>query len=156
MKGADVGMIWIWLVIFVVFLVVEAATMGLSSIWFALGALAALISSAMGAPIWLQLVWFFVISVVALVFTRPLAKKFVNTGNKRTNADRVLDEVGIVTEKIDNLVPSGMVSIGGKIWTARAESDRHIEIGTEVRAMRIEGVKLIVQPLKENIKEEIR
>lgn len=134
----------VWVVIMVVFLVVEAATAGLTCIWFAIGALAALIAALFGAPIWLQLVWFFVISVVTLYFTRPLVLKYVNSRSQPTNADMVIGKEALVTEAIDNVESAGAVAVGGKVWTARSENGEPIEVGSIVTVLRIEGVKLIV------------
>ena len=134
----------VWVVIMVVFLVVEAATAGLTCIWFAIGALAALIAALFGAPIWLQLVWFFVVSVVTLYFTRPLVLKYVNSRSQPTNADMVIGKEALVTEAIDNVESAGAVAVGGKVWTARSENGEHIEVGSIVTVLRIEGVKLIV------------
>lgn len=134
----------VWVVIMVVFLVVEAATAGLTCIWFAIGALAALIAALFGAPIWLQLVWFFVVSVVTLYFTRPLVLKYVNSRSQPTNADMVIGKEALVTEAIDNVESAGAVAIGGKVWTARSENGEPIEVGSIVTVLRIEGVKLIV------------
>lgn len=134
----------VWVVIMVVFLVVEAATAGLTCIWFAIGALAALISALFGAPIWLQLVWFFVVSVVTLYFTRPLVLKYVNSRSQPTNADMVIGKEALVTEAIDNVESAGAVAVGGKVWTARSENGEPIEVGSIVTVLRIEGVKLIV------------
>lgn len=134
----------VWVVIMVVFLVVEAATAGLTCIWFAIGALAALIAALFGAPIWLQLVWFFVVSVVTLYFTRPLVLKFVNSRSQPTNADMVIGKEALVTEAIDNVESAGAVAVGGKVWTARSENGEPIEVGSIVTVLRIEGVKLIV------------
>lgn len=134
----------VWVVIMVVFLVVEAATAGLSCIWFAIGALAALIAALFGAPIWLQLVWFFVVSVVTLYFTRPLVLKYVNSRSQPTNADMVIGKEALVTEAIDNVESAGAVAVGGKVWTARSENGEPIEVGSIVTVLRIEGVKLIV------------
>ena len=134
----------VWVVIMVVFLVVEAATAGLTCIWFALGALAALIAALFGAPIWLQLVWFFVVSVVTLYFTRPLVLKYVNSRSQPTNADMVIGKEALVTEAIDNVESAGAVAVGGKVWTARSENGEPIEVGSIVTVLRIEGVKLIV------------
>ena len=130
----------VWVVIMVVFLVVEAATAGLTCIWFAIGALAALIA----ALIWLQLVWFFVVSVVTLYFTRPLVLKYVNSRSQPTNADMVIGKEALVTEAIDNVESAGAVAVGGKVWTARSENGEPIEVGSIVTVLRIEGVKLIV------------
>lgn len=134
----------VWVVIMVVFLVVEAATAGLTCIWFAIGALAALIAALFGAPIWLQLVWFFVVSVVTLYFTRPLVLKYVNSRSQPTNADMVIGKEALVTEAVDNVESAGAVAVGGKVWTARSENGEPIEVGSIVTVLRIEGVKLIV------------
>lgn len=147
-------MIIFWLIAFVVFLVIEAATAGLASIWFALGALVALISAAIGAPPWLQIIWFIVVSAVTLYFTRPLAKKYLSPRRKATNADRVLEMPCVVTEDIDNLNNTGSVSVNGKLWTARSVTGERLPKGTLVRAIAIEGVKLIVTPIVEAVSEK--
>lgn len=133
-----------WLAGIVVLLVLEAATAGLTCIWFALGALAALVSALFGAPIWLQIVWFLVVSAVSLYLTRPLVKKYVNSETQPTNADMVVGMEAKVTEGIDNIAGTGAVSVGGKVWTARSASGDAIGAGELVRVERIEGVKLIV------------
>ena len=140
------GMTAVWVVLMIVFLVVEGAAPGLVSIWFALGALAALISALLGAQLWLQCVWFIVVSLLALIATRPLAKKYVNSKTQATNADMLIGQECIVTETIDKLRGSGAVSIGGKVWTARADGEETvIGEGTVAVVERIEGVKLIVR-----------
>ncbi len=141
--------IW-WLVAMVVLLVVEAAVPGPISIWFALGAFAALISALFHAPLWLQLVWFVVVSVLALVLTRPLAQKYVNSRTTPTNADMGIGKDAVVTEEIDNLRAKGAVLLDGKTWTARmAEEGIIAHEGEIVRVLRIEGVKLIVERKQE-------
>ena len=140
------GMTAVWVVLMIGFLVVEGIAPGLVSIWFALGALAALISALLGAQVWLQAVWFIVISVLALVITRPLAKKYVNSRTQATNADMLIGQECIVTETIDKLHGTGAVSIAGKVWTARADDpEKIIEKGSVAVIERIEGVKLIVK-----------
>ncbi len=140
------GMTALWVVLMIGFLVVEGIAPGLVSIWFALGALAALISALLGAQVWLQAVWFIVISVLALVLTRPLAKKYVNSRTQATNADMLIGQECIVTETIDKLHGTGAVSVGGKVWTARADDpERIIEKDSVAVVERIEGVKLIVR-----------
>lgn len=136
-----------WVVAIVLFLVVEAATAGLTCIWFALGSLAALIAALFGAAIWLQIVWFFVISIASLYLTRPLVKKYVNAQSQPTNADMAIGMEALVTEDIDNVAGKGAVSVLGKIWTARSENGETAQAGALVRVERIEGVKLIVTPL---------
>lgn len=137
----------VWVVLMVVFLVVEAATAGLTCIWFAVGSLAALIAALFDAQLWLQIVWFLVISFVTLYFTRPLVKKYVNSRSQPTNADMVIGKEALVTEDIDNVEATGAVSVGGKVWTARSADGGRIKAGAVVSVLRIEGVKLIVEPV---------
>lgn len=135
-----------WLIAMVVLLVIEAVVPGLISIWFALGALAALISALFHAPIWLQIVWFVAVSVIALILTRPLVRKYVNGRITPTNADMVIGKDAVVTEAIDNLHARGAVLLDGKTWTARMDrEDETAKTGETVRVLRIEGVKLIVE-----------
>ena len=135
-----------WLSAVIILGVIEAATVGLVSVWFALGALAALISSLFGGPLWLQILLFIVVTVVALFVTRPLVKKyFSKSSHKPTNADMVLGKQGIVTENIDNLSSTGAVKCMGKEWSARSSDGEIIPKGETVIAVKIEGVKLIVE-----------
>lgn len=149
-SGLYLNMTVIWLIAMIVLLIIEGVVPGLISIWFALGALAALISALLGAQIWLQVVWFLVVSIVALALTRPLAKKYVNSRTQPTNADVAIGRECIVTEDIDNVLGTGAAVVGGKTWTARTEGDNiRIPKGSTVRAVRIDGVKLIVELLEE-------
>ncbi|MCL2827906.1 MAG: NfeD family protein [Oscillospiraceae bacterium] len=139
-----------WAVLLVIFLVLEATTAGLTSIWFALGAVGALISAAIApeGPIWLRVLIFVVISGLALWLTRPFVRKHLNVKRTATNANRVLEMTGVVREDIDNLAGKGVVFVGGKLWTARAEDNQPIPADTPVEILRIEGVKLIVRPVE--------
>ena len=142
---ATVNMALVWLIAMIILLIVEAIVPGLISIWFALGALAALIAAMLHAPMWLQLVWFFAVSIASLALTRPLAKKYVNSRVKPTNADMILGRDCVVTEEIDNIRGTGAVTVGGKIWTARMDNDGETAaVGEVLKTLRIEGVKLIV------------
>jgi len=135
-----------WLAAIIVFLVVEALVPGLVSLWFAFGALGAFVSALLHAPMWLQIVWFLVLSILSLCLTRPLAKKYVNGKTQPTNADMVIGRECIVNEEINNLLATGAVTVSGKVWTARSEDDDIIiPAGETVVAVRIEGVKLIVR-----------
>lgn len=146
MFGFQNSMTAVWVVLMIIFLVVEGIAPGLVSIWFALGALAALIASLLGAQLWLQVVWFVVISVLALVATRPLAKKYVNSRTQATNADMLIGQECVVRERIDQLNGSGAVAVAGKVWTARpADPEQILESGSVAVIERIEGVKLIVK-----------
>lgn len=141
----EFNLAFIWIAAIVVFLIVEGITVGLTSIWFAFGSLAALITELLGLSLWVQLAVFLVVSAAALWFTRPLVKRH-NAKRAATNADRVLGQTGLVVSCIDNLEETGLVHADGKDWSARSVSGQSIEAGTEVTVIRIEGVKLIVEP----------
>lgn len=147
--GVPLPMTIVWIIAIVVFLVLEAITAGLVTIWFAIGALAALLAAMFNAPVWLQLVWFFVISIAAFAVTRPLAKRYLNSKTQPTNADMLIGKECIVTETIDNVAGTGAVSVGGKVWTARCAETCVIHAGMHATVLRIEGVKLIVNPVRE-------
>ena len=134
-----------WAVAIVVFVVVELATVGLASIWFALGSLCALIAALLGAPVWLQIVWFVIISVAALVSTRPLVRKYINGKTQATNADRVIGRTAVVKERIDDLAATGAVLADGKMWSARTVDGSAVEAGALVTVRAIQGVRLIVE-----------
>lgn len=141
-----------WLIIMVLFLTVEAATVGLVCIWFAVGALVALLAAMCGAQLWLQIVLFLVVSAATLYFTRPLVRKYVNSKVEPTNADMVIGKECRVTETVDNIAGTGAVYVDGKTWTARSVSDEVIPEGALVTAKSIDGVKLIVAaPEKETV-----
>lgn len=145
-EPVSVSMPAVWLVLMIILLVVEGVVPGLVSIWFALGSLAALLSAIVGAPVWLQVLWFLLISIVSLILTRPLAKKYVNSRITPTNADMLIGQECVVTEAIDNVMGLGAVTVGGKVWTARTENpDIKVDVGQTMTVVRIEGVKLIVK-----------
>jgi len=138
--------LWVFGVVF--FGIVEAATVNMVSLWFVGGALAALVAQLLGGPIWLQTVLFFVVSGALLFALRPFVRRFVTPNKIPTNADMVIGKTGIVSEKIDNLAPSGLVKVNGTVWTARAADDSVIEENEKVIIKEISGVKLLV--IKEN------
>ena len=107
----------------------------------------AVIAAICGGPIWLQLALFFVVSIVCLAATRPLVKKLLHKDVTATNADRVLGQTARVTENIDNAVPTGAVYVGGMTWTARSESGQPIPRNAQVKIVRMEGVRLFVEPV---------
>lgn len=133
-----------WLVLMLILFAAEIISVNLTTIWFALGALAAMISALCGAQLWLQILWFLAVSILSLIVTKPLVRKFVNGKTQATNADMVLGQTCIVVEPIDNLNGKGAVTVGGKTWTARSDGGEVFAIGERVTAVRIEGVKLIV------------
>ena len=134
----------VWLALLIVFLVGEGATAAVTTIWFAAGALVAMVAAFLGAEIWLQSTLFGVVSVVLLLALRPFIKKYINPKHTRTNIDAVIGSEGIVIEKIDNLAGTGRVKLGGMEWAARSTSGEIIEAGAVIKADRIEGVKVFV------------
>ncbi len=156
LKGGDADMYQvIWIAAMVIFGVLEAITVGLTSIWFVAGALGGLIVTMCGGPIWLQLTVFFVVSIGCLLLARPLVEKYVNKTATATNADRVLGAVARVTETINNAEPTGAVYVDGKTWTARSAAEEVIEPDTLVRVVRMEGVRLYVEEVKEENQENV-
>lgn len=139
-----------WLIAMILFGVLEAVTVGLASIWFAVGALAGLMASAAAAPVAVQIAVFLGVSFITLLLVRPLAQRFVNDRKVATNADRVIGLEAVVTEEIDNLKGRGQVNASGAVWTARSQEDSPIAVGTHVSVLRIEGVKVIVSPVWES------
>lgn len=137
----------LWAALIIIFAVFEAVTAQLVSIWFVVGALISLISAFLGANLAVQIIVFIAVSVLALVITRPLVKKYINPRKERTNADKVLGQVGIVVEDISNIQAKGQVKIDGKIWSARSLDNSVIPEGERVIIDKIEGVKLIVKSI---------
>ena len=143
-----------WLIIFVVLLVIEFATMGLTTIWFAIGALGAIAVALIGGDLIIQLLVFFVLSVVILVSMRPFATRYINKGRVKTNAESLIGMTGKVTEKIDNIAGKGTVVINRQEWTARTDNDIiTIDEGALVEIKEISGVKLIVNLKKYEAEE---
>ena len=134
-----------WLAAFIVFAIGEAVTVGLVSVWFAVGALAGLFAAALGAGLWLQIVIFLGVSALALALFKPLSSKFLKPKVSATNADRVIGSPALVTETIDNTQARGQVKVNGQIWSARSAQDVVIPTGRDVKVLRIEGVKVIVE-----------
>ena len=145
-KGAsdDMTMKIAWLALLILFSVGEAVTVGLTCVWFAIGALGGLITTLLGGGIGAQISVFLVLSGLSLALVRPLAKKFLVPSYSATNADRVIGKTAVVTMEIDNLKGQGQVSIAGQSWTARSEDGCVIPAGKTVKVLRIEGVKVFV------------
>lgn len=148
-------MMVVWLVVLIVTIAIEVGTLGLTSIWFAGGALAALIVAVFSLPVWLQILIFFVVSLLLLVFTRPIAVKYFNKDRVRTNVESMVGRQAIVISEIDNLQGIGQVTVGGQEWSARSEDDKvNMAVGTVVVVVAVSGVKLIVRedPQMQNIR----
>lgn len=134
----------IWLALMVIFLITEAATVTMVSLWFAAGALVAMAASFLGASIGLQVVLFLIVSAALLACLRPLARKHFTPRLERTNIDAIVGAEGYVTTDIDNLSATGTVKLGAMEWTARSTDGSTIPKGTLVRVDKIEGVKAFV------------
>ncbi len=135
-----------WGVSTLFFIVVELITYGITSIWFALGSLAALLVTLIGAPVWLQIAVFVVVSVATLFLTRPLVKKYVNGRTQPTNFDRLIGMKALVGEEISNLAGTGTVSVDGKVWSAKSEDGTVIPEKTLIEITAISGAHLTVKP----------
>lgn len=140
------GMISIfWLVLLGVLLLIEIITLGLTTIWFAGGAFLAFLVSVAGAPVWLQVLVFVAASVLLLIFTRPIAMKYMNKNVHKTNVDSLPGEKAVVIKTIDNLKGTGQAVVNGLEWSAKSKSGEIIEEGKVVKIIAVEGVKLIVE-----------
>ncbi len=134
-----------WLIVVVVMAVIEIITLGLTTIWFAGGALAAFIASLLGANLLVQSILFVVVSVVLLAVTRPLAVEFFNKDRTKTNAESLIGKTAVVQQEIDNLKAAGMVTVDGQEWSARSADNTVIAAETLVEILEISGVKLLVR-----------
>ena len=135
-----------WFVLTVILLIAEAATVTVISLWFAAGALAAMVTALLGGTVWIQTLVFVLVSAAALTALRPLVRKHLTPKLTATNIDSVIGSVGIVTGTIDNLTATGQVKLNGMEWSARSSSGDTLEVGTKVRVDKIEGVKVFVSP----------
>jgi len=135
----------VWLGIFLVLLVLEIISLGLTTIWFAGGALAAFAAALLGANIIIQAVLFLVISLVLLFVTRPIAVKYFNNNLAKTNVENVIGKTAKVSRQIDNVNSLGEAVLEGETWMARSENNEIIAEGTLVTVVAVEGVKLIVR-----------
>lgn len=138
--------VYFWLIVMIIFIIFELVTLGLTTIWFALGSLVALAVAAVGGPLWLQILVFVLVSLLTLFGIRNLAVTFFNQNREKTNADGLIGRKGIVTEEISNIHATGQVTVAGQEWTARSVADGVIyEAGAMVVIREIRGVKLIVE-----------
>ncbi len=142
----------IWLVLFIAFVVVELSTVQLVSIWFAIGCIGAGIANIVtdGQSFVVELITFVLLTTVSLLATRPFVRKVTHTGHVATNADSLIGATAVVSEKINNVLGTGAVTIKGAVWTARTEfdADGAIDVGENVEIIKIDGVKLIVKSKK--------
>ncbi|MBR2264198.1 MAG: NfeD family protein [Firmicutes bacterium] len=142
--------LYIWVGILVAAVIIEAFSMQLMTIWFAIGAICAWIVSVVGGPVWLQWCVFAGVSVLTLILTRPIALKYLNPKREPTNADAVPGKEGIVVAEIRPIEGIGQIKVGGQIWSAKPENGTEVvPVGTRVQVVRIEGVKAVIRVLEQ-------
>lgn len=142
--------VYIWLGLLILFLIIEIATVGLTTIWMAGGALVALILELAGVNIWWQIWAFLIVSFILLVFTRPFAAKYINSHHEKTNYEGIIGKVVRITERVDNLQETGTAIVNGLEWTTRTEQNGEVlQPGDLAKVVNISGVKLIVRKYEE-------
>lgn len=139
-----------WLIVFIVSLAAEIVTLGLVSIWFAVAALAAFILAVFGVNLWIQIVVFFIVSILLLLSLRPFAAHFINKDKIRTNVEAAAGKTVRITETVDNMQGVGHAMLDGMEWMARSADEDVLEKDTLAIVVRVEGVKLIVKAAQEN------
>lgn len=143
-------MVFIWLVLLIVFMAIEVATVGLTAIWMAGGSLAAMFAELAGLNIWWQIGVFIVVSFLLLIFTRPFAVKYINSNHEKTNYEGIIGKVIRITETVNNYEMTGTTVLNGIEWTVRTEEDGQIlNPGDLAKVVDISGVKLIVKKCEE-------
>ena len=136
--------VYLWLFVFLIMLIIEIPTLGLTTIWFALGALTSLIMAKLGFSFIVQIIVFVVISFITLYYTRPMVSKYLKVGQHKTNVDSLIDKKALVIKSIKKY-EVGQVKINGVVWSAISEDSEDIPKGVEVFVVRVEGVKLVVK-----------
>lgn len=140
-----------WLAVLIIMLVIEIVTLGLATIWFAGGALAAFAASFFGAPMWLEIILFLAVSIALLLLTRPMAVKYLNQSRVKTNVESLIGCDAVVISEINNLAGVGLITVAGQEWSAKTEdNDNIIPVGSVVTIKEIKGVRAVVR-LKEGI-----
>lgn len=135
-----------WLILFVILLIIEILTMGLTTVWFAGGALVAFILAYVGLGLPVQIIVFLLVSIILLILTRPIAIKFFNKERQKTNAESLIGQKAVVLEMIDTIHGTGRVEVNGMEWSAKVDEASYlIDVGEIVVIEGIQGVKLIVR-----------
>lgn len=140
-----INCLYIWVAVIILCVAVEAFTLDLSAIWFAVGGVAALIAASMSLSVPTQLIIFVLFSAALLILVRPFCRRFLKTKNEPTNADRIIGETAVVTEPIDHIHETGAVKVLGAVWSARSEENEVIAVGETVTVVAIRGVKAVVK-----------
>lgn len=139
-----------WLIAAGIFFVIEMATVGFLIFWLGIGALLAMITSFITNSIIIQTIVFVVSSCILIPLTKPLADKFIGKKTVPTNSYSLINKHGIVLQDIDPIQGVGQVKVNGEIWSAKTEDESIIKKDTEIQVLKIDGVKLIVSPIKVN------
>ncbi|MDE6620976.1 MAG: NfeD family protein [Lachnospiraceae bacterium] len=140
----------VWLAAMIILIIIEIVTVGLTTIWFAIGALVAIIVSMLGGGIILQLTVFLLVSLGMLIFTRPLAIRYINNSRTRTNYEGIIGKVVRITQDVDNIADQGCAVVNGQEWTVRSVDDKcKIAAGSLVKVVDIKGVRLVVERYEE-------
>lgn len=140
----------IWIGLFIILIIIEVFTVGLTTIWFAIGALAAAAANTLGADLLIQIIVFLAVSIVLLVFTRPWAAKHLNRNRLKTNYESKIGEIIKITERVDNLRQTGRSIVDGQEWTVRSKDNNVILEKDELaKVISVSGVKLIVEKYEE-------
>ena len=142
-------MYMLWIILAIVFLAVEFGTVALISLWFVGGSVAALAVCLLGGPLWLQVLVFGLISLALLLLVRPFLKKYIDPKKVRTNVDAMRGRQAVLLETVNNLAATGSLELSGVVWTARSADGSVIPAGTVVTVQGVEGVKLLVLPVKQ-------
>lgn len=136
----------VWLAVMIILIIIEIVTVGLTTIWFAAGALAAIVVAVFGGGFILQVTLFLIVSLGMLAFTRPWAIKYINNTRTRTNYEGIIGKVVRITQDVDNISESGCATVNGQEWTVRSADDKvMVEAGSLAKVVDIKGVKLIVE-----------
>lgn len=144
----------VWLVVMIILILIEIVTVGLATIWFAIGALAAVIVSTLGGGLLLQIAVFLVVSLGTLIFTRPFAVKYINNSHIKTNYEGIIGKVVRITKDVDNISETGSAVVNGQEWTVRAaDTGRKIMAGSLAKVVDIKGVRLIVEQYDEKMED---
>lgn len=145
--------LYLWVAIIIIGVALEAFTLDLTAIWFAVGAVVALVAASIGLNFYAQLIIFVLFSAALLVLTRPFCRRFLKVKKEATNADRIIGSTAIVTEAIDNIRETGAIKILGNVWSARSNDDTEIPKGVKVKILEIRGVKTVVTRLDSDTEE---
>ena len=142
----------VWLAVMIILIVIEIITVGLTTIWFAGGALVAMFVSALGGGTVLQIVVFLIVSFVLVIFTRPIALKYITSKRVKTNYEGIIGKIVRITQDVDNINGTGCAVVNGQEWTVRAaDDDSKIAMGSLAKVVNISGVKLIVEQYEEEM-----